>query len=280
MSFPWAPVAHNGAAVREGLKIVRKVIARDAKTGLTSAEVYRLAIKEPPPPSYAAEIKSSEDVSPPEIKYGKAGRRRIPGPTPPHPRHPIRSLSFLKHVILPMMKGEMSVQKFREKRLVVQTKAKSQPARGSKQQQQQQQQQVTTDTSAVPVETIVYLWRARKPPPRVEKPAPPRPPNVYDYSHMKASKRKAHKARIELAAKREMLSTKSKNLRTEAREKRERELRAVRLAKGRALHEVAEREGLARKALRRAEWEKRNPIPVDPKLAPSKPVARSKKLHA
>ncbi|KAJ7154710.1 hypothetical protein C8R46DRAFT_1118170, partial [Mycena filopes] len=259
MSFPWlVQASHNKAAISEGLKIVRKVIARDAKkTGLSTTEIYKRALREPPHPSYSLAIapreESEEDVVP-EIKYGRAGRRRIPPPTAPHPRHPVRSISFLKHNILPIIQGERRVRHIRETRLVTVDKGRSGP-RGSKQQQQQ------PAAPAKPTEAMVWLWQAMNPAKRVkEKVIPPRPPIVYDFSHMKASKRKAHRARTELAEKRAELEEKRRKLKADVRHKIELEVRAQRRTVGRARHEAEEAAALAAKAERRKRWEKQNPI--------------------
>ncbi|KAJ7484489.1 hypothetical protein FB451DRAFT_1393036 [Mycena latifolia] len=261
-----APVAQNKVALREGLKIVRKVIARDGKTGLTTAEIFRLAIREPPPPTYGEAIQtvretySITDDAAPEATYGRAGRRRIPPPSPPNPRHPVRSISFLKHRILPIILGERYVQRFREKRLIEQSVEEVKPARGTKQPQPQQVQVMKP-----PIETVVYMWRATRPPARdVEKAvSAPQPAAFkagdYDCSHMKASKRKARRLRDELAAKRAELDARRKALRTEARRKVEREVLTKKRAEGRALHEEAERAGLEAKERRRKEWEAKNP---------------------
>jgi len=284
MSYPWlAQAAHNKAAISEGLKIVRKVIARDAaKTGLSTADLYRLAVREAPPPTFVLTVPSTDDDAAPEIKYGKSGRRRVPAPAPPHPRHPVRSLSFLKHTLLPIIQGERCVKHIREKRLVVQSKADlkaaARPARVAK------PQQAGANTSAQPVETTVWLWQAMKPPPRVVKPAPPPPPNVYDFSHMKASKRKAHRLRLELAEKRAELRARREKIKTDAQRKVELEVRAVKRAEGRVRHEAEEKAALARKAERRKRWEASNPIlakalakkqvEAAQRLAPTKPMSK------
>ncbi|KAJ7512556.1 hypothetical protein B0H11DRAFT_2214342 [Mycena galericulata] len=298
--LPWAAyAAHNTAAVREGLRIVRKVIARDAaKTPLSTTEIYKLALKEPPPPTFSATI--PDDSTVPEHKYARSGRRRIPAPEPPHPRHPVRSISFLKHRLLPVIEGEQCVRHVREKRMVFQPipEMKPRPARGGG---GKQQAAPPPATPLAPVETTVWLWRASRPPVRVPPPPPPPPPNVYDFSHMKPSKRKAHRARQELAAKHAVLRERRETLRAEARKKVELEQRAVKRAEGRVLHEATEKAALAEKERKRKEWAEKNPqlaralakkrAEAEQKLAPvvrakpappskPKPQAPSKKLRA
>ncbi|KAK7046866.1 hypothetical protein R3P38DRAFT_2607960 [Favolaschia claudopus] len=257
MSYPWlAQAAHNKAAVREGLKIVRKVIARDAvKTPLSTATIYKLAVREPPPPTFALTIPESDETT--QVEYLKSGRRRTPAPNPPHPRHPVRSLSFLKHSLLPIIAGERRVQHVRETRLVVhQSKAeqKAAAARGNK------QPTPSTKKSAEPVQTMVWLWQATKPPSRVVKPTESVRTNVYDYSHMKASKRKAHKARLELAEKRAELEARRKLRKLQTRREADRKVNAEKREEAKLRHQEEERAGLLRKAERRKRWETSNPI--------------------
>ncbi|KAJ6469521.1 hypothetical protein C8R45DRAFT_433471 [Mycena sanguinolenta] len=285
MSYPWlAQAAHNRAAIREGLKIVRKVVARDAvKTPLSTSDLYKLVLREAPPPTFASAIPEDDD-SVHAIKYGKSGRRRIPAPAPPHPRHPVRSLSFLKRTLLPIMVGERCVRHVREKRLVMQSKAdlKARSVRaGAK-------QQTGSNASAQPVEALIWLWQASKPPPRVETPAPPPSPDLYDFSHMKASKRKVRRQRLELAEKRAELCARRDALKTEAQREAGREILAAKRLEGRLRHQTEEKAALARKAERRKRWEASNPIlakalakqqaEATQRLAPVNPP--SKKLRA
>ncbi|KAF7334250.1 hypothetical protein MSAN_02386400 [Mycena sanguinolenta] len=257
MSYPWlAQAAHNKVAIREGLKIVRKVVARDAvKTPLSTADLYKLVLREAPPPTFASTIPEDDD-SVHAIKYGKSGRRRIPATAPPHPRHPVRSMSFLKRTILPIMVGERCIRHVREKRLVMQSKAdlKGRSVRGGA------KQQAASSASTQPVEALIWLWQASKPPPRVEKPAPPPSPDVYDFSHMKASKRKVRRQRLELAEKRADLRARRETLKVETRRKAEREVLAAKRLEGRLRHQAEEKAALARKAERRKRWEASNPI--------------------
>ncbi|KAJ7885117.1 hypothetical protein B0H14DRAFT_3432059 [Mycena olivaceomarginata] len=266
MSYPWlAQTAQNKAAVREGLKIVRKVIARDAaKTPLSTAALYRLAVREAPPPSYALSIPSPEDEgAQKELGYGRSGRKRVPGPTAPHPRHPVRSISFLKHNILPIIVGERAVQHVRETRLVAAQSKGSRTATSTA-----TQTRGAKGANPAQVETMVWLWQAMTPPSRAAAAAkakanpapPPAKADNYDFSHMKQAKRKAHRLRIELAAKYAGLAARRNALKTEARRKVEKEREVVRKAEGRVRHEREEREALARKAERRARWEKANPV--------------------
>ncbi|KAJ7201682.1 hypothetical protein GGX14DRAFT_464664 [Mycena pura] len=276
--------AHHKAAIREGATIVRQVIARDAvKTGLSTKEIFKRAVKEPPSPAFSLAIASERADSAPEIRYGKGGRRRIPPPAPPHPHHPVRSISFLKHHILPIIEGEQSVRHVREQRLITQPRADAalRSPRASK-------RQAASAAPAASVETTVWLWRAFHPPQRPPAPPKPRSPAVYDWSHMKQSKRQARKAREEFTAKRAILRARSKALRAEARRKEEAPLLAKQRAEARARHEEAEKAGLAAKLERRKRWEEQNPVAralvkkqaeANQKSALGKPIATSKGLR-
>lgn len=47
--------AHHQTALREGLKIVRKIVAENSPSpGFTTAELFKLAVKEHPPPDFKA----------------------------------------------------------------------------------------------------------------------------------------------------------------------------------------------------------------------------------
>ncbi|KAJ6578617.1 hypothetical protein B0H10DRAFT_925130 [Mycena sp. CBHHK59/15] len=173
--------------------------------------------------------------------------------------HVSSRLRFLKHHLLPHVQGERLVRHLREKRLVVQPTAdvKPRPLRsGAK----SKPAVATSAATAEPIETTVWLWRATRPPKPKQKAPVPRPPIVYDYSHMKASKRKAHKARDELNAKRAMLRGRREKLEGDAKRKAERERQAVLKAEGRIRHQQAEEASRIEKERKRKEWEEKNPI--------------------
>ncbi|KAJ7636990.1 hypothetical protein FB45DRAFT_907955 [Roridomyces roridus] len=246
--LPWAArVAHDNAALQQGIRLVRKVIARDAtKMGLTTTQIYKLALREPPPPSFALTIPAESEESSKGTRYARTGRKRIPPPEPPHPRHPVRSISFLKHHILPRIQGERYVQHVRETRTIVQSPAKRGAPKPSK--------SATSDN-----EKTVWLWRAARPPAQREStPAPPRP-IVYDFSHMKPSKRKAHVARLELAEDRKKLEDRRAQVKAKARREAQVDVLKKQRESARARHEAAEKAALAEKARKRKEWEEKNP---------------------
>ncbi|KAJ4000581.1 hypothetical protein F5050DRAFT_1803924 [Lentinula boryana] len=91
--------------ISHALSIVRPLLATEQfrKAGLTTAEMYRLALKEAPPPNFEKyAVHENRDT---DIRYTKSGQRKNPPPSPPHMEHPIRSMRFLKSQILPMLEG-------------------------------------------------------------------------------------------------------------------------------------------------------------------------------
>jgi hypothetical protein len=81
--------AQNKFALREGLKIVRKVVATNpSPTGFTTAELFKLSIKEPVPLEYQYEKLPLRTAT-----CGKGGKQRFPEPAPPRPDHPIKSIT-------------------------------------------------------------------------------------------------------------------------------------------------------------------------------------------
>ncbi|KAJ7255239.1 hypothetical protein C8J57DRAFT_1345834 [Mycena rebaudengoi] len=252
-----ARVAHEKAALREGLRIVRTVIARDAKgsgPGLTTSELYKRALKEPPLPTFSETLPAEdEDASSEATKYGRTGRKRIPPPVPPHPRHPISSLSFLKHRILPHIEGEHSAARVRETRVTFHAVAPQANQRPGKRPSKAKEPEVRM----VPIEKKVMLWRAQRAVPPRAKPPPPPLPNVYDCSHMKASKRKAHKARDELVVKRALLVAKREKLQAASQIEVQRERQKVLRAAARARHEAEVAAALVERERKRKVWEER-----------------------
>ncbi|KAJ4468297.1 hypothetical protein J3R30DRAFT_3560747 [Lentinula aciculospora] len=99
------PQSPRSTIVSQSLSIIRKLIATEEFRvgGLTTAEMYRLALKEVPPPNFEKyQVRDNGDT---EIQYTKSGQRKTPPPNPPHMEHPIRSMRFLKTQLLPILEG-------------------------------------------------------------------------------------------------------------------------------------------------------------------------------
>jgi hypothetical protein len=81
--------AHNQTALKEGLKIVRKVVASNPyPAGFTTAELFKLVAKETPPADFKALKLPTRPAS-----YARSGNKRTPAPSPPCPSHPIKSMT-------------------------------------------------------------------------------------------------------------------------------------------------------------------------------------------
>lgn len=78
--------------ISQGMSVIRKVLATEQfrVSGLTTAEMYKLALKEAPPSNYEGHILEDRVVT--KIPNTKSGRKKIPPPEPPHLEHPIRSM--------------------------------------------------------------------------------------------------------------------------------------------------------------------------------------------
>lgn len=92
MSFFPTVLAQNRTALREGLKIVRRIVATNpSPAGLTTAELYKLALKEDVP----TDFKALPLPHAPSIPLNSRGKNlRKPFPVAPHPEHPIKSMSY------------------------------------------------------------------------------------------------------------------------------------------------------------------------------------------
>ncbi|RDB27620.1 hypothetical protein Hypma_003803 [Hypsizygus marmoreus] len=102
----------NQIALREGLKIIRNVMdANPSETGWTTAELFKLAIKQPPPPDYKPEIRTRKPI------YDKKGNQIKIEVDPPHPEHPVKSVKFLKRSILPVLEGCKEIKMMRAQRI-------------------------------------------------------------------------------------------------------------------------------------------------------------------
>ncbi|KAF5389440.1 hypothetical protein D9757_004396 [Collybiopsis confluens] len=147
----WARVLpQSRAAVAHSIPIIRKIITTDhfRTSGLTTAEIFSLALKEPAPINFEKyEVPAETD-----IRYIKSGRTKSPPPSPPHPAHPVRSIQFLKKQILPVLQGSREIRMTTGKRLLTVTDTKTAPA-------PTKYKGKDRETSAPsPVSHTVHLW--------------------------------------------------------------------------------------------------------------------------
>lgn len=81
--------AHNHTALKESLKIVRKVVASNPyPDGFTTAELFKLVAKEPSTTNFKPLKLPSRPIA-----YAKGEIKRTPIPSPPRPNHPIKSMT-------------------------------------------------------------------------------------------------------------------------------------------------------------------------------------------
>ncbi|KAF5364782.1 hypothetical protein D9758_009346 [Tetrapyrgos nigripes] len=108
----WSRVGpQNTTAIREGLRMARKVFANEhlSATGLTTSELYQLMLKEKPVEEFRPyDVK--KNVLGAHWKLSAPGSKKTVPPLPPHPEHPIRSMSFLKQQVLPIMEGNKEIR--------------------------------------------------------------------------------------------------------------------------------------------------------------------------
>ncbi|TFK62235.1 hypothetical protein BDN72DRAFT_398823 [Pluteus cervinus] len=120
---------------REGLNIIRRIISThpnishssQTATGLTTSELYKLALKEKPSEGFNGWREWVGNIRGPRTntgstpsKTGAAPRRNGKNPStaglplktdiPPHPEHPIRSMSYLKQEILPVLESSKEIK--------------------------------------------------------------------------------------------------------------------------------------------------------------------------
>ncbi|KAF8651618.1 hypothetical protein AX16_004659 [Volvariella volvacea WC 439] len=187
--------------IRESLKIVRGIIASHptiATNGLTTHELYKLALKEQPSKDFvpdeelvsaskkaaaaaaaAASALARGGIRPPK-KKGAQQQEVLPGfgPLPPHPEHPIRSMKFLKHSILPVLEGNKEIKTVRITRPLnaPAPASTSTPAQASstsaKGKAKTAQGNTTSAKAAAPSSVTVWAW---KPIDKSTLSAPPKP---------------------------------------------------------------------------------------------------------
>jgi hypothetical protein len=91
--------AHKKTALRESLKIVRRVIASNPyPAGFTTAELFKLVVKEPPPADFQPLYLPPRPVPP-----SKGGKQKLPMPLPPRPDHPIKSITCVHFTRAPFL---------------------------------------------------------------------------------------------------------------------------------------------------------------------------------
>ncbi|KIK40669.1 hypothetical protein CY34DRAFT_86839 [Suillus luteus UH-Slu-Lm8-n1] len=141
-------------------EIVRSIVV-SSKTPLSTKDIYNLALKH-------TTIQLVTDESPehnvPKKEHPTIvrGIKRQPSTRPPHPEHPVRSLQYLKRVVLPDLVNSKMVEKFCTKRTLSQAEIDHRLQTVTKAARKEQAVSLATPRNT-------WLWRLATPPP------PPKP---------------------------------------------------------------------------------------------------------
>ncbi|KAF4582510.1 hypothetical protein AB1N83_009567 [Pleurotus pulmonarius] len=144
--------SQSSAALNEGIAIVRKVIkSLPPSARFTTSELYQLALKESPSPTFKPFLRSGNRPT----VHGIGLPSSKPGPKPPHPDHPISSKTFLKREILPVLEGK------REIKLVSAPRLPSRPpAPQNGKQGKAAQKQAKNSAPPLPASTVSgWVWK-------------------------------------------------------------------------------------------------------------------------
>ncbi|KAK1217179.1 hypothetical protein PQX77_020187 [Marasmius sp. AFHP31] len=151
-------------AIREGLRMLRNVFASDAsKEGLTTSELYKLALKEKPGKEFLDSMKQEEKGKARVSATGSSTSSGVEGkevpPTPPNPKHPLKSMTFLKKEVLPILEGNQEIRLAKSTRIpVVPTSEDTQNVAASKGKKgKKKDAEVAAPPPAHPV--TVWLWK-------------------------------------------------------------------------------------------------------------------------
>ncbi|KAF8229753.1 hypothetical protein L208DRAFT_1187826, partial [Tricholoma matsutake] len=153
---------HNHTALKESLKIVRKVVASNPyPDGFTTAELFKLVAKEPSTTNFKPLKLPSRPIA-----YAKGEIKRTPIPSPPRPNHPIKSMTFLKRSVLPVLEGNKELKIMRTTRIPFNPAPTGNRA-GTKRKGKQESSRATP--AAAPAPVTVWVWKP------VDKSKLPRP---------------------------------------------------------------------------------------------------------
>ncbi|KAF8881780.1 hypothetical protein BD779DRAFT_1545266 [Infundibulicybe gibba] len=186
----------NRSAVQEGLKIVRRVVsANQNPNGLTTAEIFKFAIKEEIPVGFKHELSSIRSTIP---SNGKGQKSALP--MPPHPEHPIKSMSFLKKSILPILEGHKELEIVRTARIPFNPS----PIRANQVKRKGKEAANAASAASAPAPVTVWAWKPVDPT-TIPKPQPPKAPIKTfgtevgvgeDWSHLSKRRQRARVGKV------------------------------------------------------------------------------------
>lgn len=210
--------AASAARVDAGLVVIRKILTENT-SGLTTQELYRLALKEKAPSSFR--------VPAPVERYVPPAGRQSP-PEPPHPQHPIHSMrrvsctlrrllsgecltgfyprSFLKHHILPVLEQKGEFRKSRITRTIEQRQAAPSQSSGKGKRKDASASSASSPSATVTTTTVdAFVWRPFAGPRRIPDKALQWPQNKplgeelgigEDWSHLNKRRQRARTRKL------------------------------------------------------------------------------------
>ncbi|KAF8999142.1 hypothetical protein BDQ17DRAFT_1543782 [Cyathus striatus] len=191
------------SALTESIKIIRSIVEADPRpTGYTSHELFKLARKQQPPPSFMGWGKELYSPTP------TVAKAKVPD-EPPKVDHPVRSISFLKQAVLPLLNTNV-IKKTQVNRYEPLTEAEIK-LREEKLKQGKPVEGATKDANGVLVRTTkTWAWVVIKPE-NIQRPSKPKEYKdpkfaVFgfgeDTTHLNRRRRNARPGKIHTAAKR------------------------------------------------------------------------------
>ncbi|KAH7919311.1 hypothetical protein BV22DRAFT_1133921 [Leucogyrophana mollusca] len=139
--------------------LVRSIVSSSTRP-LSTKDIYHLAVgRTGIIPGSTEPASRLIPKRPLHYKSVVRGMKREPPPQPPHPSHPVRSINYLKNVVLPHLVSTKEVEKFCTKRTLSQAEIEQRLQTMSKSARKQQ-----ADLLSAPVNT--WLWRLK---PQVQK---------------------------------------------------------------------------------------------------------------
>ncbi|KAI0075989.1 hypothetical protein K474DRAFT_1708592 [Panus rudis PR-1116 ss-1] len=162
---------------KRALDIVRNIVAANPEP-LTTHELWKLVVREEAP-QHGTSI--------------KVDHTQATSTEPPYPSHEIRSISYLKHTVLPELMRRDELKKVHTVRTLTQEEIEQRLKNLSKHARQASKLTTTTD---------VWKWQRKTPAP---PPAPRPEPEVFgkevgvgeDWSHLNKRRRRAREEKVE-----------------------------------------------------------------------------------
>ncbi|KAK7021059.1 hypothetical protein VNI00_017548 [Paramarasmius palmivorus] len=146
------------AAVREGLRMVRSIMASDtSKDGLTTSQIYQITVKKRANVEFKSFLKevglSAAKVEQQQATNGQSGSLKAPPPAPPRPLLPLKSMTE----VLPILEGNKEITLKRVMRVPTVTEQAPETTKASKKIKGKGRNESNANAAPSPVQ--VYLWK-------------------------------------------------------------------------------------------------------------------------